>query len=132
MLDSKIVNELFRECLFKEEEKIKDPTTIRGIQMYVGFNPERLNNNKDIINNLIDELPEDFDKGQSFLDMCVNKEGNQWTGSHKTMEELLILGLAIDSLEYCSDRNTWSLLPGGMPYVKRIKKEVNKYEKSSI
>ena len=34
------------------------------------------------------------------------------------MQELLLLGLAIEKIEYLLPREMWSILPGGMPYIK--------------
>lgn len=50
--------------------------------------------------------------------MCLNKDNIQWTGSHQTMQELLLLGLAIEKIEYLLPKEMWSILPGGMPYIK--------------
>ena len=33
------------------------------------------------------------------------------------MEDLFCLGIAIGKVQYCLPRETWSLLPGGVPYL---------------
>lgn len=130
MIDARRVNEIFEDCLFKDEETLDNneftskPILIKGITMYVGFNSERLNENKDEINDLINKLHPNFKKGWSFSNMCLtDNDNNIWTGSHRTMEELLILGLAIKKIEYCCDRDMWSIFPDGMPYIRVICEE---------
>ncbi|MGL5569609.1 MAG: hypothetical protein ACRDB9_10240 [Cetobacterium sp.] len=126
MLRSEEVNRIFLDCLFKDEELVDgkpiiEPLVTEGILMNVGFNPDSIERNKICIEAMIDKLPSTFDEGWTFLNMCMDKEKNQWTGSHKTMEELLVLGLAIGRFEYCCPREMWNVLPEGMPYVRRVK-----------
>lgn len=122
MINAKDVNEIFLDCLYKDEETKKGEVPegaiiVEGIIMKVGFNPERVEKNKNNIINILEQLHPTFNEGWTFLNMCIDKNDNEWTGSHKTMEQLLVLGLAIGKLEYCCDRDMWSILPGGMPYV---------------
>jgi hypothetical protein len=51
----------------------------------------------------------------SFLNACVDKHGNHW-GEHPSVEQLLVLGVAIGKIEYCLPREYWRALPGGVPY----------------
>ena len=82
----------------------------------------------DKINELLNQLPKEFHAqtggGWSFLNACTNRDGEQWTGLHSTMEKLVILGIAIGRVEYVIPRDMWSLLPGSVPYfvVKTIEK----------
>lgn len=121
------VIKIFEECLFKENEVINGQTPqnariTKGITMDVGFNSERLSKHSDDIYDMLKELPKDFQKdkggGWSFLQACVDRDGKQWTGEHKVMEQLFLLGLAIDKVKYCmEDREFWQSFPGGMPYI---------------
>ncbi|MGL5717998.1 MAG: hypothetical protein ACRCX2_33655 [Paraclostridium sp.] len=125
MLKSCDVDRIFRDCLFKEEEliggkPIKEPLIAEGIIMNVGFNPDSIERNKIDIGYMVDQLPEMFNQGWSFLNMCIDKEERQWTSVHKVMEQLLLLGIAIGRLKYCAPREMWDVLPGGMPYVMRV------------
>lgn len=69
---------------------------------------------------MLAELPDDFKISRggsySFLNACLDKHGNQWTGLHRAQEELVRLGIAIGRVECCFPRETWAALPGGMPY----------------
>jgi hypothetical protein len=67
------------------------------------------------------ELPDTFMKtkggGWSFLNACMNKNGEQWTAFHPKVQELFCLGLALDICSYTLPREMWKVLPGGMPYL---------------
>ena len=122
MLTSEKVNTIFKDCLFYKSEiidgkPIVEPVIAEGIRCAYGFNPERVNGYSNEIGELIDELPLTFREGWSFLNMCHDKDERLWTGSHETMEQLLVLGLATKKLSYCFERKMWSDLPGGMPYI---------------
>lgn len=116
------VEEIFIKCLYSEDELIDgkpstEPIIVTGIKMSVGFNPINLNKYKDKINSILDVIHETFKQGWSFLNLCLDKNKNIWTGQHSTMEKLLLLGLAIDRIAYCCKRELWGVLPGGMPYI---------------
>ena len=69
---------------------------------------------------MLAELSDDFKTsgggGMSFLNACMDKHGNQWTGMHLRQEQLVQLGIAIGEVEYAASREMWRLFPGGMPY----------------
>ena len=87
----------------------------------VVFNPEKVENHRQDIKDMLAQLPLAFRKedggGWSFLQMCNDEEGNQWTGVHKQMDALVCLGLAIDELRFCLPREMWKVFPDGIPYV---------------
>ena len=127
MIDSDRIGSIFMDCLFLDKEivngkPILDPVYCTGINRKFGFHPTRIEYHKEEIGNMIKELPDSSDSGISFLSMCEDKTGEQWTGFHARMEQLLVLGIAIGKLEYVLERDLWKELPGGMPYVKRIQK----------
>lgn len=66
------------------------------------------------------ELPTEFRAsgggGWSFLNACLDRHGNQWTGLHQTMAQLFALGQAIGMVELQLPPDLWDVLPGGMPY----------------
>lgn len=128
MINSDRVTEIFKDCLFKNNEIIDNkpivsPTLAEGINIRVGFNPNSLKRNEIEIEEMINELHSTFDEGWSFVNMCVDKDEKQWTGEQRIMQELLLLGLAIGKLDYCTGKDNWEGLPFGMPYIKR--KRVN-------
>jgi hypothetical protein len=119
MIDSNKVEELFLNCLFKEDENVEDydPIIVEGIMATFGLHPDRVRAASDEIKSWLQELPEEFQKGWSFLNLCVTKDGQQWTGLHMICEQLMVLGMAIGKIKYCVPREMWSVLPGGMPYI---------------
>jgi len=119
-LTSQNVEEIFFGCLFQEGENTDYPVLAEGIMSNVGFHKERLNKNSDNIVSMLDKLPKEFQRdsggGMSFLNACNDCNGNQWTGLHKIMEQLFMLGLAIGKVKCLMPRSMWKVLPGGMPY----------------
>lgn len=120
VLDADRVREIFLDCLSRDGEDTSNHIKAEGITTTVGFNPNRLNGHKAEIVAMLDELPDGFKKsgggGMSFLNACNDKHGNQWTGFHRTMEQLFQLGVAIGKVECLLPREMWSILPGDMPY----------------
>lgn len=120
-LTSENVEKTIRHCYFKEDEKFIDPVFGEGIVGRSWFHPERLEQKRELIEKMLDELPDNFKKskggGHSFLTMCQDKNDNQWTGLHWQMDALIMLGNAIGKLRFCMPREMWVILPGGMPYL---------------
>ena len=139
-LNPKNVHKLFQDCLFKEEEyKDGEPTSdfnyVAGIARPFIFNTERLNKNKSKIAALIDMLPliplpqslsDDENSmsifSQSFSNLCVDKNGRQWTGEQPTMELLMVLGIACGLIEYTYPREEWEKLFGKVPEIHKTTK----------
>ena len=122
MINCDRLAEILSDCMFQESELVDgvpviEPVKVEGILHNFGFHPDRVCNHKQEIISMVNELPDAFTKGWSFLNMCVDKEGNQWTGLHIVMEQLLALGLAINKISYCLPKHMWHLLPGNMPYI---------------
>ena len=120
-LNAELVHTTFIECLFQDEESTENYKVGEGIQLKVGFNPEQLKDKETLIEELLKDLPLEFQKdsggGMSFLNMCNDKNGNQWTGLHQEMDELVALGTATGKLSFLMPREMWNMLPGGMPYL---------------
>lgn len=131
MINSGRVRNIFGLCLYMEDELEHDENNeliipedsikVEGITGTVYFNPIRINYYKDEIKSIVKQLHHSFEEGWSFLNMCLDINNEQWTGVHRTMEELLDLGLAAKCLEYCTPREIWDLLPNKMPYVKLVR-----------
>lgn len=123
MLTAEAVDLVMKDCLFKEEEVtgVKPPegaVVVEGIVSKYAFHPQRLEQNREKVKAMLDELPETFEGGWTFLNMCYDKHDNQWTGEHRVMEELMCLGLALGLMIYClPDRKLWGVFHGSMPYV---------------
>lgn len=122
-LTAKKVDEIFRDCLFKDNELIDGKPVLKeiiveGIIHTFGFHPGRIEAHETEITKLLMELPATFQKdGWSFLEACITKDRIQWTGLHERMEQLFALGMAIDKVKYVFPRKMWETLPGGMPYL---------------
>ena len=120
-LNAKKVNEIFKDCLFKEHPVCGTAfIPVVGITSNVGLQPSKVEEHSDEIKELLDELPDNFKEnlggGWSFLEACVDKEGNQW-GEHNNIQELLMLGIASGWAGYLvSSKELWSTFPGGVPY----------------
>lgn len=119
-LDADRISEVFLDCLFAEGEPTDEVIKGEGVRIDVGFYPERLESHRIEINQMLDELPEQFHAasggGWSFLNMCLDRHDNQWTGLHMIMEQLVLLGSAIGRVSSVLPKDMWSALPGSMPY----------------
>lgn len=114
------VEKIFLDCLFKDGEDTSKHIAVRGITLNVGFHPERLESYKSAIEKMLTELPNEFQQsgggGWSFLNACSDKDGNQWTGLHQAMEQLVVLGIGIGKVKFQLPREMWKAFPGGMSY----------------
>lgn len=124
-LTSDNVHTIFMNCLFKDNKlntNVDERVYIeaRGVVNHIGFHPGRIKESSENIFDMLKELPKEFLQtgggGYTFLNACNDKDGEQWTGSQKVMDELVCLGLAIEKVSYCLPRELWSALPGGVPY----------------
>ena len=115
------VEQIFMECLLTADEKKDQAILSEGILLKAFFKPERLKYYESEIQHFLDQLPDEFEEGWSFLNMCFDKNGDVWTGEHRIVEMAVLLGTASGMLSYLIPREQWSLLPGGMPYlIKKI------------
>lgn len=115
------VEQIFNECLLTEIEDFTHRIEAEGLSYKFGFHPERLKYCEPEINDFLEQLPEEFKEGWSFLNMCMDKNGELWTGEHRIVEMLVVLGIATGTLSYLVPRAQWNLLPEGMPYlIKKI------------
>lgn len=123
--------ERFETILFKalytdeeiaDESILQDAVIAEGVVTKMGFHPERLPQAKEPLRTLLREmLHDDFLRGGggggSFLALCNDRNGEQWTDLHRTMDALVILSIACGFARFCAPREVWRVLPSGMPYV---------------
>lgn len=125
-LTSEVVHDTFMKCLYTEEE-VEDPSKApegaiisEGITLNVGFHPGRIAENKQLIIDMLNELPGKFfmnkGGGYTFTGMNVDRNGNCWANTESTMQELVLLGQAVGAVLCCAPREIWDVLPGGLPY----------------
>lgn len=111
------VREIMLDSLNGKEE---GALVVEGITRTFGFSKEKIETHKEEIRQLLSDMPDEFQAGKgggmSFLNLCMDKYGEQWA-EHSTMEELIALGEAAGMASYPLPREMWSILPGGVPYV---------------
>jgi hypothetical protein len=131
-LDPQRIEEIVVDCLYTDDEDMTAPApvVVEGILHNMGFHPERLASHKQEIAELLAELPDEFQPadqggggGMSFLNMCMDKHGNQWTGLHLRQEQLCLLAIGTGQGQWCLPKEMWSILPGAMPYFAVIKEK---------
>lgn len=121
ILTSEKVDNLFRKCLSKTIED-NEGYTVTGVRISCRFDRDKLFEYKMDIITLLNELPDNFHidsgGGWSFLNICVDKLGRQWAGSHRICDELVCLGIGIGAIKFSlPERDLWEIFPGGMPYI---------------
>lgn len=118
---AKKVQELFMSSLFPEKpDDISKAVLVEGIVTKVGFDPARLEANREKVVEILNEMPEQFHEhmggGWTFLNLAQDKNGVLW-GQHQNMEQLVLMAMGLKLADYLMPRELWSALPGGMPYV---------------
>ena len=121
-LNARNVEHIFFECLTESLKYAPDTIKVQGINITPVFRTEKLNAYRTDIISMLEQLPDTFHVGSgdgwTFLNMCIDRNGVQWTDFHRTCDYLLCLGIAIDAVEYTiKQRDLWRMFPGGMPYI---------------
>ncbi len=114
---ARLVEETFKKSLYREGESVTETIEIDGVAHKYAFNVERLKEQKETVEALVAELPAEFKQGWTFLNLCMTKDGGQWTGLQLRSEQLMVMAIALDLMKYCLPKNMWFVLPGGVPYV---------------
>ncbi len=132
-IDPQMVDAAFRGCLYTEDELRtlpknekgvpKGTVLVEGVAHSFGLHPQRLEATREQVTEWLKLLPHQFrtkacggGDGWSFLNACVQEDGNQWTGEHRGVEQLFCLGMGLGLAKLIAPRETWSIMPGGMPY----------------
>lgn len=110
------------EVAAAEKDGIPEGTVmVEGVITGYGFHPERLESCRETLVEIIDMLPEGFNHdrggGWSFLNLCETKDGELWTGFHKTCGEFFCLCKGLRLADYVMPREWWGKLPGSVPYI---------------
>lgn len=126
-LTAENVSQTINDCLYTDEDVERmgrgaaaDKAIVaEGVVSKFGFDPFRVEANRDKIVELLSQLDDNFHQdgggGYTFLNACVDRDGNQWA-EHMNVDQLICLGLAIGKVKFCLPRDFWDALPGGMPY----------------
>lgn len=120
-LTAENVRHIFNECLQGSDET-GNVIPVHAVQGRADFNADRIKAREGDINDMLHQLPDLFHVGSgdgwSFLNMCIDNNGNQWADMHTTCDMLVALGIAIGSVEFTiKQRDLWRAMPGGMPYI---------------
>lgn len=133
-LTAKNVRAVLMDCLYspkevKEigEDNIKSRAIlVQGVTLNLGFNPAKIAKHSLDIRDMLDQLPANFKHevggGWSFLNACMRHDETHW-GEHRSVDELLCLGLAAKRVKYTLPREMWYLMPGGVPYFEIVQPE---------
>ena len=129
VLTTRNLLDVYSDCLIKDYEVDNDEPTVNfvlgeGVSSVSVFNAERLEKNKEKIIRLIDELSK-IEEGVSFIEMCCDKNGSQWTSDCLKIDLLVMLGIATETLQFTLPREDWDTLPDGVPYIIRNKEKEN-------
>ena len=118
-IDAQGVETVLRDCLFRPEESTDSAILVDAVNCKFGFHPQRLELHRQQVQQWLSALPHEFRKssggGWSFLQACLDEDGEQW-GEHKNVQELLSLGMGLGLVKCQTPRELWAVLPGGMPY----------------
>ena len=114
---SELTSNAFMDCLFKEGEDTSNRVKVEGLTSMFGLHPQRLEEKRELVTALLTELPAEFKEGWSFLNLCITRNGELWTGSHRVCEQLVVMAIGLGLMEYCMPREMWKILPGGVPYL---------------
>ena len=118
-LTSKNVDMVMTDCL-AEDLPEDQRQIVEGIINNYAFDPAKIEKNKENIQSMLAELPDQFKQtgggGWSFLNLCMTKDDVQWTGQHWQQEKLVCLGIAAGLASWLM-KEFANVMPGGMPYV---------------
>lgn len=137
-LNPQRVETVYQSCLITDKllDEGIEPVVVQGITNSFGFDKTALTSHRSDIVEMLMELPEEFHVsgggGSSFLNACNNRNGELWTGLHQTMEHLVVLGIAIEVVEYIFPRDYWNKLPGGMPFFRFLDNKSSDKEAKSV
>jgi hypothetical protein len=119
-LTAENLHTIFMDCLFKADEPTEPHVIGHGVLHDFGFQPDRLKAHETEIEELLNQLPEQFHEaggqGWSFLNACVDRNGDLWTGDHASVQQLMALGGALGRIKFLFPKEDWRHLPGGVPY----------------
>jgi len=124
MLTAQRVDELFRYCLFKAGQDPQNALRVEGIlREYFVLHGARVQESREHIEALLAELPLEFQQfhggGWAFTFVGHDRVGYVWTRQEHIKERLVVLGLAIDRIQFLALREKWKDCRGGPPFLVR-------------
>ena len=129
MINTTKLEQLVEDSLFTDKELSENPevkaTAVPGecIRAKFGFHPARLESHRAEVIEMLRELDHKFYEseggGWSFLNLPFDKDGNQW-GEQSHADMLLLVANALGLMKILFPKERWNELPGGVPYVSVI------------
>lgn len=124
-IDPNRVVDAYGECLAEDlDPEDANYMVVEGILAPTAFDKRKLEAHRDEVIDMLSWLPLPYRPlgvggggGWSFLNACQDKDDHQWTGLHRTMDQLFQLGIGLGMATWILDREMWAAFPGGMPYV---------------
>lgn len=130
LIDPNAVEAAYVSCLFTDDEMAdlpegveapEDAVIVQGVINRHGLHPDRVETQREQVSEWLAALPDEFRKtpsgGWTFLNACEDRDGEQWTGLHQRVDQLLALGQGLGLCGWVlPDPEMWKMLPGGMPY----------------
>ena len=117
------VANLYSKCLLTNSDFDIEGLTCNfsvgeGVTTRCAFSTERLNDNRESIACMIEQL-HGIECAPSLMNLYYNNEGKQWTDEAMVVEMLVQMGTAANMISFLYPPEVWKLLPGGVPYVSK-------------
>lgn len=111
------VGSVYRRCQLRPDERPLRYVVAQCFGLAIPFNEERLDENRQQILDMLNLLPEAFrtEDGISFFEAHWRNDGAEWTQKQVDVEWLILLGLAIEEVEYTLPRGL-AATPADLPY----------------
>lgn len=115
------VRSTYERC-FRPESKAFNRVTVEGWLLKHTFSVPQLHRSRETIIRMLLCLPEglraDVGRGGTVGIMAMRNDNTPWSVDMADIEKLLALGLASGLMSFCTIRDRWANLPGGLPYVR--------------
>lgn len=127
------VEAVARDCRFTNDELAElegEPSednlpegavVVPGVIRTFVFHPGRLESHRADVVSMIEQLPTEFLRegggGWTFLNLCMRRDGVQWTSFQTAQESLYVLAAGLGLARFQLPREVWEALPGAMPYL---------------
>lgn len=119
-LSSDNVQALLADCM-GEDGNNPNGITVEGVINTYWLDKAKLETHRQELRSMIEQLPNEFladgGGGWSFLNLCMRRDGEQWTGLHLMQERFYVMAAGLGMAKIQLPREMWSALPGSVPYM---------------
>lgn len=117
------INEIYEDTLLRDsdfdEEGLKDDYLVgEGLNKVSYFSATRMGQYMEELDGYISSL-KNIDTAPSLSELAHLEDDSMWTESVEDLDTLLQVGIAAGMLFMPLPKDTWKLLPGGLPFVGR-------------